>query len=249
MPSFELTCKDAVLGVLIEARSAGISGITRTSLVKYIYLLDTFVAEEKSGASTWTGLEWKFHHFGPHAVALIDCLDWMEKHSFLDRDERSSAEGKDFILYHAPQRADIKSLAALGIPANVISRLAQVLRDYAYSLPKLLDFVYFRTTPMADARPQETLRFDACRRANYKEDIRPVSLSVPDKKKIERMRELLAVVRQQNGALGRAELSNAIYDDYYAQALQGSDGTELRVATDSIVATLQFPTREEDERR
>lgn len=248
MASFDLACKNAVLGILAEVRRAGVSGVTRTSLVKYVYLLDVFVAEEEAGQRTWTGLDWTFYHFGPYATALSDCLDWMEQNSLLEKDERSSTEGKEFVVYKASERGDIKPLEALGISVNTISRLNHVIREYAYSLPKLLDYVYFRTSPMASARPQEKLGFDACRRVNYKEDIRPVPLRMPTTHQMTRLRELITAVRKQQQPIEERKLPFAVFDEHYAQALQEGDGAEIGEVTETVVASLEFPHRDEDDR-
>jgi hypothetical protein len=243
MASAPESTREAVLAILLEARQAGYKGLTRTSLVKYVYLLDVFVAEEKSGKQTWTDLEWVFHHFGPYSYALADCLDLLESRSFLEVEERSDS-GREFFVYRASARSDMKPLKALGIPSYAISRLQQALRDFAYDLGKLLDFVYFRTAPMDGAHPQDVLRFDQCHRINYREDVRPVSLVPPTKDQVARIKALVSTLQKKEETRAAASVPKAIYDQHYVSALDAGDALPDEVETGLINATLEFRRKE-----
>ena len=99
---------------------------------------------------------------------------------------------------------------------------------------------------MAEARPREKLSFNACRRMNYKADVRPLPLRGPTKEQAARLRELLAAVREQQQPIKKAPLSLAGYDEFYEQALKGGDGEEQGDSTEVITASLEFPRREDD---
>ena len=243
MSSTEERSKAAILALLSETRSAGLNGLTRTSLVKYLYLLDVFYAEERGDGMTWTGTEWIFHHYGPYSHALEAELDWLDRHSLLEKEERS-AGAKEYVVYQTSRRADSKTLAAIGIPTSVISKLSQAIREFAYSLPKLLDYVYFRTAPMAHAHPGERLRFDDCRKISYRDDVKQLQLKALPREHADRARKLIGIIKEQH--LGqRSGTTAAIYDEHYARSVHLEQHAS---SSDELRAALDFPEREDGRR-
>lgn len=241
-------CRDAVLALISEAREAGISGLTRTALVKYVYLLDVFCAEEYEGMKRCTPLEWVFLHYGPYSSDLAACLDELEARSFLETEERSSGD-KEFAVYKLTDRTPPLRLRDLGLPGDAASRLAHAIREFAYSLPLLLNYVYFKTAPMGDARPKEVLKFDSCRKVKYREEVRPLKLGIPTEQQAKAMRALIEKIKQRNLPSRNSEvLPNMILDSYYFSAIQGGD-SDATVETEPLLATLEFPSREGDDRK
>ena len=231
-------CRDTVIAVLSEAHEAGISALTRTTLTKYVYLLDVYVAEEAQGERKWTELEWIFLNFGPYSAALAQCLDQMESDALIDREDRA-ANDKEFVLYRLAERVSRKTLKALGVPQNASNRIGQAIREFKFDLPKLLDYVYFRTAPMTSATPRSILRFDTCRAVDYKTEIRPLKLGAPTKQQADRMRQLIGSIHERNTKAKGLLLSKAIVDKHYADALNTGD-IEETLEVGPFRATLQF---------
>lgn len=46
------------------------SGLSKTFLIKFLYLADCLYAEE-NGGETFAQAEWEFLHFGPYSASLV----------------------------------------------------------------------------------------------------------------------------------------------------------------------------------
>ena len=126
--------------------------LNKTALVKLVYLVDVECCRKLGRPAT--GLEWRFHHYGPHSAEMErDVNDNAFIHVFGDRnsgyDFASSSDWKDI---HATFNKSFD-------PA--VRRIAEgVARQWGLEpLETLLEYVYFETEPMQDARRGETLDF------------------------------------------------------------------------------------------
>lgn len=130
---------------------------TRTRLMKLAYLFDLGYAQTHGG-HTWTGFEWRFHHFGPYARALQAVLDAMDG---VDADEEQHAHGdRPYSVYGGAHGArwDAELERVLGRPER--TTLNSVMQQWAGAeLNALLDYVYFETAPMATAKRGDVLDF------------------------------------------------------------------------------------------
>ena len=124
----------------------------KTALVKLVYLVDV-ECWRKLGKSA-TGLEWRFHHYGPYSVELERNIN---DNAFLhiSGNRRSgygfsiSSEWRDI---HAAFNAHFEP---------TVRRIANgvVMQWGLEDLETLLEYVYFETEPMQEARRGETLDF------------------------------------------------------------------------------------------
>lgn len=212
--------KNAILSILLEAKEGGVWKITRTALIKYLYLLDFWMAEE-SGGGTFTGAEWRFHHFGPYSDALAADLDWLSTQPSVEKED-ISGKGKDYFLYSLGEWAKAQTFEALGLPIDVRLKLTEAIKHYAGDLSGLLDFVYFRTTPMQGATPGSVLSFTGLRKLNFKADIKPVKVPVNDAAKIDRIKTLLKKIGGQweEGHKIPAMTHPPIRDAIFAQVME-----------------------------
>jgi hypothetical protein len=145
--------------IVARSREQGVT-LNRTKLVKLLYLVD--VERVRSRREPLTGLEWLFFHYGPYALELIDTLEQMEGA------ELAAQPWHDSVLYRgAPGAPDGEDW----VP-HIRSTVDNVIRRFApLDLHELLDYVYFRTGPMADAQRGQHLnlclaRDDPPQRAN-----------------------------------------------------------------------------------
>jgi hypothetical protein len=218
-----------ILAILREARSSGVAPILRTTLVKYLYLLDVYTAQETQGTPV-SHLEWRFLHFGPFSVAAAQALDELTAHGAIFADQRqSSTEEKEFVLYDLPERPSVPDLRELGISRSSRLRIQADMKRYGKDLPRLLDYVYFRTAPMAHAKPGEVLDFSGCIELRP-EDVRPVEMRRLHPKAIEQTRKELRKLIQTRKSAER--IPKGVYDEAYFSALSSLDGdpvvTELK---------------------
>jgi hypothetical protein len=102
-----------ILALLEEARQQGQTAISKTALIKLIYLADYYYCQEKG--RTWTGWEWRFVHFGPFAPAAAQMLDdlVLRRHILM---EKRQSEDKEFVLYSLPERGQAPSLRDIDVP-------------------------------------------------------------------------------------------------------------------------------------
>lgn len=142
----------------------------RTRLTKLLYL--TELEYFRRTGRRLTSLDWKFHHFGPYASALLPYIgdpDSLATDGFL-ADMMTKLQGEV-----TPSDYDLQSAVA-----DVVHHWG------AADLNTLLDYVYFETEPMQAARRGDSLDFSTVQRETPK----PLSLQL-DRKKIKELRNRL----------------------------------------------------------
>jgi len=210
-------------------------------LIKLLYLLDVFAAED-SGGKTWTGFEWRFVHFGPYDGAAQAVIDGLVGHG-IHAEQGYSDSGKEYTLYSLMEfGAKAMSLADLAIPVHVRNRIRQIIGKYGSSLPQLLEFVYFRTAPMQEARPGDALSFDKCEKLTI-DDFRHISTTASEARK-EQAKALLRQLSKDRADLqeriSRLHSAQGPFDDIYHAALQQLEDNELPLGLEGI-ARVSFP--------
>jgi hypothetical protein len=119
-----------------------------TRLVKLLYLADLEWRRTHKGEPI-ANLTWKFLHFGPYANELADLLGGPE----LEVTELE--QGKD-----ARRFTFGKETEKSGLPSEIVGLLNQLVKKWGdVQLNKLLDYVYFDTEPMENAKRYELLDF------------------------------------------------------------------------------------------
>lgn len=154
MPLFSRTDPDPhalIAYIVARARGRDVT-LNRTKLVKLLYLID--VERVRSRRAPLTGFHWVFFHYGPYAFDLIDTLDAMEG------EELTVDQWHDSVLYRAaPDASD-----ASDWPVGTKSMVDHVVDEFGgLELNELLDFVYFHTGPMIDARRGQPLEMSRAR--------------------------------------------------------------------------------------
>lgn len=217
----------AILAILREAKDID-QRLTRTALTKFLYLLDVLYAEE-TGGKTWTSWVWKFHYFGPWSGQAMGAIDALVSKSFVEVEEGSSKRGnKDYVLYALASWKTTQSLEQLGIPSNARLRLVQLIKDYAGNLSGLLNFVYFHTEPMAEARPEQALDFAHCTKIQFA-SIKPLQMRPIEKKAAEAFREKLRATISEKKKQTESFPWEGLYDEIYYKGLAELEGNPLPV--------------------
>jgi hypothetical protein len=124
-------------------------------IIKYVFLADMYCADKNSGG-TYTGINWKFHSFGPwdydfykeipNAVKMIGG-DVRKFESLYDKD------GERFSLNDCSPDD-----AAKDLPLSFVYLLQNDIRKFGSSTNELLHYVY-TTPPMTNAVPGQFLDF------------------------------------------------------------------------------------------
>lgn len=127
-------------------------------LIKYLYLVDMDYAKYNDGR-IFTGIEWKFHHFGPWSFPAFSELEPALLEIGANRKKLSSVYGEnDYDRWSIrTNHIDDKSIND-ALPLEVRLSLQHYVRKFKNNTYYLLHFVY-ATPPMLNAAPGETLDF------------------------------------------------------------------------------------------
>lgn len=139
--------------------------LTSLRLVKFVYLADLFYARH-FGGETLTGLPWAFVYYGPYCREVMQHIDFAASQGLIERKGYEGKYSKDFFLYFCPE--GVTEELETFFPLAVTSGLKRVIEKFGDDTAALLDYVYFGTEPMIDARKGDLLDFSKAR------DYRPV---------------------------------------------------------------------------
>lgn len=129
-------------------------------LLKYVYLADLAYARRNGGA-TYTGTDWRFHHFGPWSADAHRRIEpaLVEQAGAVAR-SIASPHGDDYVRYgfSTSQAEQVEADLAPRLPAAVSGALTRAVREHGSDTADLLRHVYL-TPPMLSARPGDPLDF------------------------------------------------------------------------------------------
>lgn len=122
--------------------------------IKYVYLADLAYAKRKH--ESFTGVNWRFHKFGPWSNAVYQRLDTaLDAIGAQKRQIPSRYSEEDFARWSVSQSELIEVLEK-NIPISIYAELRKDVKAFANDTPSLLHHVY-QTLPMLTAAPGEEL--------------------------------------------------------------------------------------------
>jgi len=143
--------------VVAGAEDYGNRDLGPIHLLKYVYLGDMAYAETHSG-TTYTGVHWRFYHYGPWAEPVFSRIEPVIKTIGAERRVYGSTRYEnDSIRYELVDESRRISLEKR-IPFEVYRTIRNAVHKYGKDTSSLLHFVY-QTKPMLQAAPNETLDF------------------------------------------------------------------------------------------
>jgi len=126
-------------------------------LIKYVYLADLAFAKANSGA-TFTGVPWRFHHFGPWSEEVYERIKpTIHQLGGIER-KVSSKYADDTLRWHLDYDPNLVERLDEGLPWGVARTVKDAVHRFGQDTSDLLHFVY-TTTPMLKAAPGEMLSF------------------------------------------------------------------------------------------
>lgn len=212
---------EAILAVLRAAQEVGVSKLGRTALTKFVYLLDLYTAEERAG-STFTGAEWRFRHFGPYAAELDAQINTLANQGAIQSEARENVD-KEYTLFYLGEWSTAKPLESFGLSHEARARLSDMMKQFSFDLPGLLNHVYFETAPMLGTKPGETLDFSKVERLNWARDVKPHRFGMNDKVKAKRASELMAKLGENRRSRVYKLPTPPAYDELYIRAIAEAD--------------------------
>lgn len=214
-----------VQALLNFAQEQGSSGLTITSLTKLIYLADVYYARKNNG-ETYSGTEWKFHHFGPYSFQLSETIEKKIPNVQVEAGETRD-QGHSFKLIKLSDYAKTATMEDTKLGIGITSALQSNVKNFSGNLNSLLEYVYFHTEPMEGATPGDKLDFTKCEVINFK-DFKPLPSKNKTADKIKKGKELLAALKAKKDAK-KSNLGNYTppkYDNHYNQSHILFDKTE-----------------------
>jgi len=124
-------------------------------ILKYVYLADMYFAARNQG-QTYTGLQWRFHHYGPWSPELYQEIPDAVKAMGGDIRSFESQYGKD--AYRFSLKDDSQEDLSSTVPTSVAFLLRRDIQNYGAATHDLLHYVY-TTVPITHAVPGDQLDF------------------------------------------------------------------------------------------
>lgn len=223
MPAVPAPLQNSVLAVLAQAKASGINRLGRTALFKFVYLLDCLHAESHEG-KTASEVRWYFHHFGPYAIDLANGIDELDKRSVI-QSFASSHGDKDTTQYWLGEYPIGPSLSDIGLMPLQAATFSSWLRQFSNDLSKLLNHVYFRTSPMQHAVPRAAIDFKVLADQT---GAKPHSHThIKDPARLMRLLQLQESLKKSHQRRRPQELINEIhrpiYDEIYETSMAAMD--------------------------
>jgi hypothetical protein len=158
----EIRCEDLVHAIVWYAANRG-ERLTTLRLVKFLYLADLYNARVTQG-KTLTEWPWAFVYFGPWCKQANEVIEAADKGGIIRSERHLSKydDEKDYRLFSIDEIGEEPKVTD-ALPTYVWSRLQWAIRKWADDSYGLLDYVYFETEPMIEAKPGSVLDFSKSR--------------------------------------------------------------------------------------
>jgi hypothetical protein len=177
--------------IVCQATEVGAS-LSPIRVVKFLYLADLYHARENKG-ETLTSWPWKFVYFGPYCSESITALNEAVDNGLIDaKSFESKYDEKDRFLYSC--RPENGSDVASQLTIYIWSSLKDAIRKWADDTPGLLDYVYYDTEPMEDAKRGDLLDFS---KARLPIKLPKLEMKKISKSKAEKAKQLISALREQ----------------------------------------------------
>jgi hypothetical protein len=149
--------RQALIQLIVAYATMRRGAVSKIRLIKFLYLADVH-------AFQWTremvtGYPWRFYHYGPWALEAQVEIEECATAGLIERVSRTrDDEIGEITLYRVvtglrPPPAALNPTVEMLVKRDITDWLDQ-------PLPRFLDYVYFDTPPMRDAKRGDYLRFD-----------------------------------------------------------------------------------------
>jgi len=197
--------------------------LSRVRLVKFIYLADLYWARENNG-ETLTGWQWKFVHYGPFCSESLAYIERAHHDGLIGKDSYESKFTDDdyFVYWCKENRTDIERK----LPIYLTSPLHEAISKWGDDTFGLLDYVYFETEPMLEAKKGDLLDFSKARKPEKPEPIEMIKLSPKQVAKGKEIIERLKT-KYKKGLESQTRAPKPIYDEVYRKGAKLLDEEDL----------------------
>jgi hypothetical protein len=126
-------------------------------LIKYVYLADLAFAEANAG-QTFTGVVWRFYHFGPWSEEIYERIEPTVRQLGAAERRVPSKYADDALRWSLDDVPGLFERLDEGLPSVVSRAVKQAIHRFGQDTSDLLHFIY-TTPPMLKAAPGEILSF------------------------------------------------------------------------------------------
>jgi Protein of unknown function (DUF4065) len=202
------------LALLIQSiatfiRSKG-SAATKTKVLKLLYLLD--IESFRETHQTLTGFDWIFYKYGPWTAQYDVVLDELAQAGKI-RLASSSRADQEAIFIDSTAAVELSKAFPTYREELKVRRVLELWADRP--IGELLEYVYFHTAPMRDAKRDSRLDFESVMREETPQDYRRTpSTSSPEDLKRKR-KEFLKDLASRPKAVGAQFIEPTYGTDYW----------------------------------
>lgn len=196
-------------------------GVSRIRLIKFLYLADVHLFQQRRQLAT--GYRWRFYHYGPYTAEAQQDIDESASLGLITCDTfRRIDEVGEVYLYRAHgEEPLIYDRFSVSLEASLKRELERWLPS---PLNEFLNYIYFETPPMREARRGDYLCFD-------ESTFGPVEHPAPVRPKRYASREAQKAFRQflESRRVRTKKVSvprDAVVDDAYGAALEALDAQD-----------------------
>ena len=216
------------------------TAVTETRLIKYLYLIDLYHARLRNG-QTLTGWPWAFVNYGPYCSEAYTAMQDALTYGFVEENYYNSKyenREKFRLLSIDRQEQDEEPEIGKELHISIISELQQIIRKYGDDTACLLDYIYYDTEPMRNARPYQKLDFDLAQKTEILSAIEMKKLSPATLQKgaglIDKLIKKHKVALNDNENRYKQKVKCGLYDDEYEKARQYLDEDDLPTGLEGV---------------
>lgn len=199
-------------------------------LIKFLYLADLAYAEFHNG-KTYTGLPWRFHHYGPYCEEALFRIE--PALIFINAEKKiieSNRYEDDFTRW---SKSDDELCAQLfnTLDLSITGAINSLVHRYGTDTSKLLDLTY-KTKPMRHAAPGDLLNFTHIKEYSESVDEQSASTCEPltrrqEKKRAEQLSQLKSQLKEKLSKRHQPKFKYTPprYDDVFFKGLEQLDAS------------------------
>ena len=203
----------------LQDKGAEISAIR---IIKYLYLTD-YEYYRRNG-EILTGINWFRYHYGPYFFEWPEVLQKADLDIKVEEIYTSKGKGRTFRVNEEQNVKDLFDESTLSMFNKILNRWS------LENLDTLLDYVYFDTEPMQNAKFKEVLDFSKTNRKTNPYRL-PMHIGL-DKTESEKIQNLIKKKKSQP----IQKLRSPVFDDFYFRVLSrmtDEDNLSMRISGNS----------------
>lgn len=229
-----------IIYIIREVTDAG-GNLPKTKLMKLLYLID-LESHREFGTAITPG-HWFFFLYGPYAIevdkSLNDIVGYQVNEShFLTKHGKY---GFSYKTFEAPRLEDVLPLSKRLVIDAVLNRWG------GEELNTILDYVYFETAPMANAKFRQALDFSSVR--NQEAEL-PGQIARIASDVLASLRARYKAIRAHRRRLeSQVRMTPARYDEVYWDSLKAMDSGDRADLDELLRSTVQVSDATKDSLR